>query len=224
MSSLYWKECLQPLKRETHLIDALNTANTNVVNAFDDFTVAQTRTAAAITAVNNANQEKAAAEASEAAIQADLTAKRLTHSEKQTAHDEEIPVLNNEQRVLRDVINMLKGLPISFEVTCDARLSAIDDTMQSGGGAFGEYGDFVEFKWSDGSSYRIDNSPREFKDKEITIPGGPFTVSLSLHRDHEPLHLKLVDDHNLLLECTKGRNEQDCVGIDLTQTYYACAR
>jgi len=223
MSSLYWKECLQPLKRETHLIDALNTANTNVVNAFDDFTVAQTRTAAAITAVNNANQEKAAAEASEAAIQADLTAKRLTHSEKQTAHDEEIPVLNNEQRVLRDVINMLKGLPVGFEVSCDGILSGIDTTMQTGGTQFGAHGDWVEFKWSDGSRYRLDDGP-EFENRAITIPGGPFTVSVNLQRDPQELHLKLVDNHNLSIECTKKENEPDCVGIDATQTYYACAR
>merc|ERR1719225_1102003 len=96
----------------------LDTANTDVLNALDDLTAAQARTAAAITAVNTANQEKTAADADELAVSTDLEEKRQVHTDAQTAqgtaqtaHDGELPGLNNEQQVLRDVIAMLKGLP-----------------------------------------------------------------------------------------------------------------
>jgi len=118
--------------REDHLVGqldaantALDTANGEVINAEDALATAQARTGAAIAAVtvasdalDAANNEKAAADANEAAVSAALDAKREIHAQKataaanaQTAHDDEIDSLNNEQQILQQVIDMLNGLP-----------------------------------------------------------------------------------------------------------------
>lgn len=118
--------------REDHLVgelqdanDALDVANNHVLDAEDDLVAAQDRTTAAIAAVSSANQvlsdaqqEQTAAEAAQAAVEADLDAKRQVHTQKQTeqgnaqtAHDDEIASLNNEQQIIQEVIDMLKGLP-----------------------------------------------------------------------------------------------------------------
>jgi len=118
--------------REDHLVgqlqdanDALDVANDHVLDAEDDLVAAQARTTAAIAAVGSANQvlstaqqEQTAAEAAQAAVEADLEAKRQVHTQKQTeqgnaqtAHDDEIASLNNEQQIIQEVIDMLNGLP-----------------------------------------------------------------------------------------------------------------
>jgi len=133
--------------REDHLVGELDAANTaldaangEVINAEDALATAQARTGAAIAAVtvasdalDVANNEKAAADANEAAVSADLEAKRDTHAQKatavataQTAHDDEIDSLNNEQQILQQVIDMLNGLP-------DASVSQWQEVASAGG-------------------------------------------------------------------------------------------
>merc|ERR1712080_293566 len=69
-------------------------------------------------ALTAAQNEQTLAESAEATVEADLEGKRQVHTEKeteqgdaQTAHDDEIDSLNNEQQVLQEVIDMLNGLP-----------------------------------------------------------------------------------------------------------------
>lgn len=138
--------------RKTELVNtlqdannALDTANTDVLNALDDLTAAQARTAAAIAALNTANQEKTAADADELAVSTDLEEKRQVHTDAQTAqetaqtaHDDELPGLNNEQQVLRDVIAMLKGLPSGGSGDCE-EATALDNPFPVIAGAKWEF-------------------------------------------------------------------------------------
>jgi hypothetical protein len=83
--------------------NALDTANQVLIDAED--------------ALDRANQDLANAETAQtqaaetaAAAKVDHTAKTSSHSTAKEIHDQEIPTLDDEQRVLTDVIDMMSGL------------------------------------------------------------------------------------------------------------------
>jgi len=97
--------------RETTLIDELGAANTALDAAGVDVVQKED-------AKNSADQAVADAQQVAAAASTDLDNARSHRADKQdvkdaaqTAHDDELPDLNNEQQVLRDVIAMLQALP-----------------------------------------------------------------------------------------------------------------
>jgi len=116
--------------REAQLIDELDDASTALGAAAQDVVEKENSKNSADQAVIDTQEaaDQAVANAQQVADTAstDLDNARSHHAAKQTvwnaaqtAHDHELPGLNNEQQVLRDVIAMLKGLPEHQGLDCD---------------------------------------------------------------------------------------------------------
>jgi hypothetical protein len=110
--------------REQKLVDdlnarhsALNTAATNVAEAEDAVTAAIEAVRVAQEAVDDKNRILQIKQQEQQAAEQDLDQKKSVHAQKsaekdhsQAVHDDEIQGLNDEQRVLADVIEMLQGV------------------------------------------------------------------------------------------------------------------